>query len=379
MESLGILAGGVAHDLNNVLSGIINYPELILLNLPEDSTLRKSVIAIKDSGLKAAAIVQDLLTMARGVAVSMQPVNLNKVILGYLRSPECKKLLQYHPQVTICEILDSELFHIMGSPVHVGKVVMNLVSNAAEAIGGEGTISISTENCYLHTPLKGYDDVTPGEYAVLRVSDTGPGIHPEDLHRIFEPFYTKKQMGRSGTGLGLTLVWNVMRDHDGYIDVQSSAKGTTFKMYFPISRELSCEKSAVVRHEDLQGNGETVMVVDDVKSQREIFCSMLEVFKYNPVAVAGGEAAIEYLKTHKVDLLLLDMMMDPGINGCETYRRIIADQPSQKAIIVSGYAETDQVKEAQRLGAGRYLKKPVVMEELGKALKEALLGDKNQL
>jgi CheY-like chemotaxis protein len=256
--------------------------------------------------------------------------------------------------------------------VHIGKIVMNLVSNASEAIDGKGTVLISTENRYLDVPLKGYENVNAGDYSVLVVSDDGPGISPDDLNRIFEPFFTKKVMGRSGTGIGLTLVWNVIQDHDGYINVNSDGNGTAFEMYFPVTRELSREQTTSLPIEDLYGKGELVLVVDDVESQRDISCQMLELLKYRATAVSSGEAAVEYLKTNRVDLLVLDMIMDPGIGGHETYRRITKMHPGQKAIIVSGFSETKEVRKTQKLGAGRYLKKPILLEELGQAAKEAL-------
>ena len=372
MESLGLLAGGVAHDLNNVLSGIVSYPELILLDLPEDSKLRKPIKTMQASGQMAAAIVQDLLTLARGVAMTLEPLNLNDVIKEYLESPEHDKLLKFHPTITVATKLDADLFNIMGSQIHTRKVIMNLVSNASEAIEGSGHVTISTANRYVDKPIRNYDDVNKGEYVVLAVSDDGSGISSSDLERIFEPFYTKKVMGRSGTGLGLTLVWNVLHDHDGYINLTSDKRGTTFELYFPITRDDVSDKELSVRIEDLSGNGELILVVDDVESQREIACSMLEKLGYNAKAVSSGEAAIEYLKEHTVDLVLLDMIMDPGINGRQTYEKIIEIHPGQKAVIVSGYAETDEVKETQRLGAGQYIKKPVTLEKLGLAVKEEL-------
>jgi two-component system cell cycle sensor histidine kinase/response regulator CckA len=372
MESLGLLAGGVAHDLNNVLSGIISYPELLLFDLPEDSKLRKPIETMQDSGLRAAAIVQDLLTVARGVATTKEPLNLNSLVTHYLHSPEFNKLKHFHPTVRIETNLDSDLFNIYGSHVHIRKAVMNLVSNASEAIEGSGKVTISTVNRYVDKPLKGYDNVTIGEYAVLSVSDDGSGISSADLERIFEPFYTKKVMGRSGTGLGLTVVWNVVQDHQGYIDVKSDESGTTFKLYFPIAREKIKDEALSIAIKDYRGNGETVLVVDDIESQRDISCRILDTLGYRSKAVSSGEEAIEYVKEKGVDLLLLDMIMEPGINGRETYERIVEIQPKQKAIIVSGFAETDEVKAIQEMGAGQYIKKPLTLQKIGLAIKEEL-------
>jgi hypothetical protein len=181
----------------------------------------------------------------------------------------------------------------------------------------------------------------------LAVSDDGSGISSGDLERIFEPFYTKKVMGRSGTGLGLAVVWNVVQDHKGYMDVTTGKNGTTFELYFPITREEPSDHHLSIRIKDYQGNGETILIVDDVRSQRDISSQML-------------------------DLILLDMIMDPGINGRETYERIVKIHPNQKAIIVSGFAETDEVKAAQKLGAGQHIKKPITLERIGLAGKKVL-------
>jgi PAS domain S-box-containing protein len=372
MESLGLLAGGVAHDLNNVLSGIVSYPELLLLDLPEDSRLRKPIETMEKSGHRAVAIVQDLLTVARGVATMKEPLNLNDIIREYLESPEFHEFKEHHPAVTIKTNLDTDLLYISGSPVHIRKVVMNLVSNAAEAIEGSGTVAISTVNRYIDKPLRGYDDVRTGEYAVLAVFDDGSGISSEDLERIFEPFYTKKVLGRSGTGLGLAVVWNVVQDHKGYVDVQSTENGTTFELYFPITRESIADRESSLPIGDYKGAGETILVVDDVPTQREIACDMLSVLGYKTTAVSSGEEAVDYLQAHTVDLILLDMIMDPGINGRETYERVIKIHPNQKAIITSGFAETDEVREAQRLGAGPFIKKPLTLEKIGFAIKDEL-------
>ena len=372
MESLGLLAGGVAHDLNNLLSGIVSYPELLLLDLPEDSKLRKPIETIQHSGRRAAAVVEDLLTVARGVATTKEPLNLNDLIGDYLHSPEFKKLKQFHPTVTFKTNLDSNLLNISGSHIHIRKAVMNLMSNASEAIVGSGNVTISTMNRYIDRPLNGYSDVCIGEYVVLSVSDDGSGISSDDLERIFEPFYTKKVLGRSGTGLGLAVAWNVVQDHKGYVGVKTGENGTTFELFFPITREEISGKNSDITIENYKGNTQTILVVDDVESQRDISCRMLETLGYRTKAVSSGEDAVEYLKENTVDLILLDMIMEPGINGRETYERIIKIHPNQKAIIVSGFAETADVKKTQKLGAGQYIRKPLTLDKLGPIVKEEL-------
>ena len=373
METLGLLAGGVAHDLNNVLSGVINYPELLLMTLPKESPMRKPLRNIMNSGLKAAAIVQDLLNLARrGVNVN-EVLNLNDIISDHLKSPEHNKIIDHHPGVDIETNLGPDLLNIKGSPVHLRKAVMNLFSNAAEALPGGGRITVSTENRYIDRPIKGYDNIDEGDFAVLRIEDNGIGIAVEDLEMIFEPFYTKKEMGRSGTGLGMTIVWNTVQDHQGYINMESTAgKGTAFELYFPVTREEITEEKISIPIEDYMGGGETVLIVDDIKEQREVASILLKTLNYNVVSVASGEEAVEYISNNSADLLVLDMIMGMGMDGLDTYRKIIEIHPGQKAIIASGFSETDRVKEVQRIGAGVYIKKPYTLEKIGLAVKTEL-------
>jgi PAS domain S-box-containing protein len=376
MEAIGTLAGGVAHDLNNILSGVLSYPEFLLMDLPQDSPLRKPIETIEESGKKAAAIVDDLLTMARrGVTVS-EVINLNDIISNYLASPAFEKLKAFHPLVNFEAKFASELMNIQGSPVHLFKTIMNLVSNAAEAMSDGGLLTISTKNQYIDQPVRGYNDVQIGDYVLLEVSDTGIGISPGDLPRLFEPFFTKKIMGRSGTGLGMAVVWGTVKDHKGYIDVEScQGKGTTINLYFPVTRKEIVESKKDYPIENYMGNGESILLIDDEKNQREIASTILSQLNYSVNTVACGEAAVEYIKNNKADLLVFDMIMDPGIDGLETFKEILKMNPKQKAVITSGFSETDRVKEAQRLGAGQYIKKPYTIEGIGMAVKSALDRD----
>ncbi len=373
MEAIGMLAGGVAHDLNNVLSGIVSYPDLLLMQVAEDSPLRKPLETVRQSGHKAAAIVQDLLSMARRGVTTKDVVNLNRIVAEYLTSPEYDKLRSQHERVRIETDLQEDLLRVMGSPVHLSKTIMNLVSNAAEAMPGGGTIRIKTENRYMDRAVGGYDDVSEGEYVVLTLSDTGVGISEEDRERIFEPFYTKKKMGNSGTGLGMAVVWGTVKDHGGTIDLESrEGEGTTFTLYFPVVRASSRKRPSTNSLRACRGIGEPILVVDDVKEQREIASTLLSQLGYSVTAVPSGEEAVRYLMRREAALVVLDMIMEPGIDGLETYRRILETNPRQRAIITSGFSETDRIREAQRLGAGRYVKKPYTLEAIGTAIREEL-------
>jgi PAS domain S-box-containing protein len=373
MEALGQLAGGVAHDLNNVLGILSGYSELLLMEIPEGQRARGHAEKILQSTEKGAAIIQDLLTLARrGVTVS-DVINLNDVISIFLKTPVFENIKNYHPRVTFRIECDKNLLNIKGSPVHLEKALMNLVSNAAEAIPGKGEVTIRTESRYLDKAIRGYDEVKEGDYTVLIVSDTGMGIAAENREKIFEPFYTKKTMGRSGTGLGLAIVWGTVKDHNGYIDVKTEVgEGTTFSLYFPVTREELIVSQQKVPIGQYMGKGETVLIVDDIAAQRDVASGLLKRLGYEVHTVSSGEEAVEYLKGNKADILVLDMIMTPGIDGLETYRRVLKINPKQKAILVSGYSETDRVKEAQKLGAGVYVKKPYVIETIGIAIRDEL-------
>jgi PAS domain S-box-containing protein len=373
MEAVGALAGGVAHDLNNILSGLVTFPDLILSQTPQESPLRGPLEIIRESGIKASVIVHDLLTLARrGVSVR-EVVGINELIVEYLASPEYLKLLSFHPRVTVQTELDDSLMYVLGSPVHLSKTLMNLVSNAAESMPEGGTLRIITRNRYVDYPIKRYEHVAAGDYVVLTVVDNGVGLSPGDQARVFEPFFTKKKMGRSGTGLGMAVVWGTIKDHHGYIDIQSiEGEGTTFTLYFPVTRQVPSEPRNEYSIEKIRGKGETILVVDDIREQREVASAILDQLGYSVITLSSGEEAVRYLKNNAVDLLLLDMIMSPGIDGLETYQRILRYCPGQKAIICSGFSESDRLKKARRLGVGRYLKKPYTLEGLGVAVQDEL-------
>ena len=373
MEALGQLAGGVAHDLNNVLGVLSGYSELLLAEIPEGQTARKHVEKILQSTEKGAAIIQDLLTLARRGVISEEVIQVNDIVSGFFKTPAFENIRDYHPRVTFRTECDPNLLNIKGSPVHLEKTLMNLLSNAAEAISGEGEVAIRTENRYLDKAIVGYDEVKEGDYAVLIVSDTGTGIADEHREKIFEPFYTKKTMGRSGTGLGLSIVWGTVKDHNGYIDVKTKiGAGTSFTLYFPATRESTGLPTPRTPVERYMGQGESVLVVDDIAEQRDVASGLLQKLGYKVHSVSSGEAALEYLKENRADILILDMIMAPGMDGMETYRKVLEIHPKQKTILVSGFSETDRVRKAQLLGAGVYVKKPYVMATIGLAIRKEL-------
>lgn len=372
MEALGLMAGGVAHDLNNILAGIVSYPDLMLVDLPEDSPMREPLQVMKSSGKRAADVVADLLTLARGVTTEKHPENLNTLINEFIDSPEWLQIQQVYPDV-ICRVdLADDLCLVLCSKSHLKKCLLNLMTNALEAMGDSGELTVFTRNSSgnEHQGMSGKR--LKGPYVALRIVDTGPGISDDDINHIFEPFYSKKIKGRSGTGLGLAVVWNAVQDHNGIIQVRSGDAGTEFEIHFPATLMPERESSQPVDKSELYGKGETVLVVDDEKQSRDVACNMLSAMGYRVECVGSGEEALEFLQQRGVDLVVLDMIMAPGISGLKTYEQIIEIVPGQKAVIVSGFSESEEVKKAQQLGASQYIKKPFTYKQLGLAVKAAL-------
>lgn len=376
LKNLGLLTGSVAHDLNNILSGIATYPEVLLMDQGLDQNTRQGIEMIRDSGRKASGVVSDLLTISRGARAEKQVLNINTVIERYLTADEFEKIQNTFCDVAIEVDMEPELLNIRGSYVHIEKAVMNLILNGVEETTRveNGCVEISTANVYVDDTggEAGDTDLPPGEYALLRVADNGSGLPEGFRDKIFDPFFTQKEMGRSTTGLGLTVVKNTVQDHKGRLRVTSGSQGTVFDLYFPAVREELPTLEDPATMEELRGNGETLLIVDDLASQRKIAATILKNLGYKVFSVADGMDAIAFVKEMPVDLIVLDMVMAPGISGYETYRRIKEFQPEQKAIIASGHSESDDVFKTLDLGAGSFVKKPYTIMDMGIAVKEEL-------
>jgi CheY-like chemotaxis protein len=250
---------------------------------------------------------------------------------------------------------------------------MNLVSNAAEALPEGGEILISTATQYLGRSIKCNEIVKEGDYVNLKISDNGIGISPQDIEKIFEPFFTKKKLGRSGTGLGMAVVWDTVQNHNGYIDVHSlEDMGTTINIYLPATRNKLADKVISLPAENYSGNGESILVVDDIAEQREIARTILKELGYEVAEVSSGENAVKYVEDKGVDLLVLNLQMEPGMNGLETYKEILKSHPRQKAILVSGFLETSHAEEALTIGVGQFVKKPYNIQKIAMAVKAEL-------
>ena len=372
LESLGLLAGGVAHDLNNILGPMVAYPELVLELLSEDDKrLRHMMQQINESGKKASGVIRNLLTMGRRGSYELEVAQLNDVIRSYCDSPEFADLQRNYVNVDLDLHLADDLWPIQASVPHLNQIVMNLVINAFEAVGRTtGEVVIRTERAGVNEPIDGYQTVEMGLYSKLTISDSGCGIEREKLNRIFEPFFTGKKMGRSGSGLGLAVVYGVVQDFDGAIDVKSEpGEGTAFEIFFPPLLEV--QQSAPALEEDFAGN-ERILVVDDVREQREMAAELLGTMGYQTFTAENGHRAVEFLEENDVDLIVLDMIMEEGFDGLDTYRAISEFKPGHRCIIASGFSESERVREAQSLGAGAYVSKPYTRNIIGKAVRDEL-------
>jgi CheY-like chemotaxis protein len=266
--------------------------------------------------------------------------------------------------------LAPDLLPVKASSAQLLRVILNLLTNAREAMQDTGAIKLKTENVYVDRPLGSYNRVEIGEYVRLEVSDTGCGILLEIRDKIFDAFFTTKRTDRRrGSGLGLTVVQAIVKDHGGYLDLESEeGKGTTFTIYLPVCREATPQRLS----SGYPGGTETILVADDDPAQRQVARELLSRLGYRVETVASGEEALAYLQHHAADLLILDMVMPPGIDGAETYRRVVQMRPGQKATIVSGHAASERVRLAQSLGAGPHLAKPVTLERLASAVRSEL-------
>ncbi len=365
LELAGTIAGEVAHDFNNLLAPIMAYPEIIRDELPLDHKAHAFLDDIGKSAEKIAQINQDLLTLGRRGHYSQDVINLNRIVLQAAREMESRT------KTVTCEMnLCEDLMNIKGGEAQIHRTLTNLLVNARDAMQNMGQVTIKTENYYADDTSVAFGIVPKGEYIKLTISDSGCGIPDDIIQKILDPFFSTKTANKKcGSGLGLSVVDAVMKDHNGYLDLRSKVgHGTSFYLYFPVTREKVGEDKI----EQVTGGTETVLIIDDDSIQREVSSLLLKRLGYNVITVESGEKAIEFLRENTVGILILDMIMPGGIDGAETYRRIIEISPHQKAIILSGLSESDQVFYAQKLGAGAFVRKPVTKKAIAAAVRMEL-------
>ncbi|MBD3331719.1 response regulator, partial [candidate division GN15 bacterium] len=341
------------------------YPELIRDELPHDHRALPFLTDIESAARKMSDINQDLLTMGRRGHYNQEVLDLNRVVMHAVKE------MVPNSETLKCNLnLSSDLLRVMGGQAQIHRMLSNLLANARDAMQDIGKIIVRTENFYADNTSIAFGRVPKGEYVKLTITDTGCGIPEEILERVFDPFFTTKSADKKrGSGLGLSVVDAVMRDHGGYLDLQTKVgQGTSFYLYFPVTREVVED---VEMSQSVSGT-ERVLVVDDDRVQREVCRRLLEKLGYQVFVVECGEDAIDAAQAHDPDLLVLDMVMPDGIDGTETYRRIRELRPDQKAIVLSGYSETGRVLEAQKMGAGAFVRKPLTKATLASAVRTEL-------
>ena len=367
LESLGTLASGMAHDLNNVLTPILMSVQLLLLKFPDLPTQR--LVKILETNVKrGAGLVKQVLLFARGVEGERIMLQVQHLIL------EIEQIAKqtFPKSIEVYTDLPSDLWAVSGNATHLNQVLMNLVVNARDAMPDGGTLTISAENLFIDDHYaQMYLEAQVGNYIVTTISDTGTGIKPESLERIFEPFFTTKEFGK-GTGLGLSTVIGIIKSHGGFVNVTSQVgKGTQFYVFLPA---VSVTPSPPVDELGLQkGHGELILVVDDEAPIREITKITLENYDYQVNTASDGIEALALYAQQKNDVkvVLMDMMM-PSMDGATTIRSMQKINPQVKIIAVSGLASNDKVVEAAGFGPKAFLSKPYTAQELLKTINEVL-------
>ena len=370
MEAVGELAGGVAHDFNNILTAILGYGYMLRMKVEQDDTLREYADRILTSSEKASKLTQSLLAFSRKQIINLQPVNLNNLI------SDLSKMLSR----LITEDIHLELYisvdkiTVLGDKAQLEQVVMNLTTNAKDALPEGGSIIIETEVVQMDNDyVKSHGYGRPGSYALLTIADTGVGMDEQTRKRIFEPFFTTKETGK-GTGLGLSIVYGIIKQHNGYINVYSELnKGTTFRIYIPL---IEAEEIPITLKDESitsMAGTETILIAEDEESVRNLYKEALETYGYSVIEAEDGESAVSKFieNKDKIQLLILDVVM-PRKNGREAYEEIITINPDIKALFTSGYTENIIHKKGILDSKFNFIRKPISPNELIRKVREIL-------
>jgi signal transduction histidine kinase/DNA-binding LacI/PurR family transcriptional regulator/ActR/RegA family two-component response regulator len=383
MESLSLLAGGVAHDLNNVLGPLVALPDLMLSQLSNANSsgefveeFQSDIELIKVAGQRASQTIKDLLTLSRQGRTAKFPIDLNRILRECGEQGAARRLRLTHARIHVSVETPESPLVIMGSEAHIVRAITNLIQNAIDATEGKGELRMCSYALDLALPLDGYETIAAGVYAVIEVSDDGCGLPTDRRQRIFEPFFSTKDLGpRSGTGLGLAIVHGVVKEHEGFIDVDSQeGRGTTFRLYFPLSQsKVITSRPPLAR----KAGGERILVVDDEPIQLRTCRRVLTHCGYHvDVTTSGADAFDRFVRiaageANGYDLVLLDVQLSGGEDGLEIYERIRQVVPAQRAVLASGHAPTHRIEAALERGIP-WLQKPYTSDALADIVRSAL-------
>ncbi|MBX3276775.1 MAG: response regulator [Acidobacteria bacterium] len=370
MEAIGRLAGGVAHDFNNMLTVISGISDLLLLRLEPGHPDRQSIEQIRKASERATGLTRQLLAFSRQQVLQPKVLNLNGVVA------ELHAMLQrlIREDIILLETLHPALGRIKADPGQIEQVIMNLVVNARDAMTGGGTISIETANREF-ADLHSEDRMTipPGRYVELAVRDTGCGMDGAVMAQIFEPFFTTKEKGQ-GTGLGLATVYGIVKQSQGYIGVESElGRGTAFRIYFPRVDEAAEPVAVDMAEEDLTVGHETILLVEDSELVRSLAQNILEMQGYKVLSAAGADEALLFCKGYEgpIQLLLSDIVM-PQMHGPEMAGKLLALRPQMRVLFISGYADNELIRYGMTEQNAAFLQKPFTAESLGRKVREVL-------
>ncbi|WP_028573924.1 response regulator [Desulfonatronovibrio hydrogenovorans] len=359
MESVGVLAGGVAHDFNNILQMMRGSVHLLGVSKPDDHPDRPRLKVIEKSIERAAQLVSQLLLFSRKAEIRRRPLDLNAEI-----AEAVKMLERTIPKMIRIELaLDSSIWPVNADPVQVEQVILNLASNAADAMADGGVLGFETENIDLVEGMS--PDLEPGKYVLLRVSDTGPGMEKRIQEDIYDPFFSTKEVGK-GTGLGLASVYGVVKAHHGHIVCFSQPDlGTTFKIYWPALPEAQVDESETIRDTSPEGGNETILIVDDEADVRDLTRDILAAHGYTVLSASTGEEALEIFaqKPGQINLVILDLNM-PGMGGHKCLAELLGQDPLVRILVVSGYSAMGLGEKTIKAGAAGFMGKPFQLPEL---------------
>jgi two-component system cell cycle sensor histidine kinase/response regulator CckA len=365
MEAVGRLAGGVAHDFNNILSVILSASQMLLEDLPGESVMREDVEQISIAGERGARLTKQLLVFSRQEVIAPAKVDLGVTLNGM--GSMLRVMVGEDVELVIAS--QPQLPAILAGPSHLEQVIMNLTVNARDAMSDGGKITIEASVVELdveHTP----SGAKPGPYVLLAVSDTGSGMDAATKSRIFEPFFTTKDVGK-GTGLGLSIVFGIIQQCVGRVDVDSEiGVGTTFRIYFPVADGPVVKPSLLSARLPTCG-GETILLVEDEPQVRHVARSILQRCGYDVLVASGANEALALCEKHEIALLVTDVVM-PRTSGPELARQIADRQPDVKTLFMSGYTTDTVFRDGMLASGAAYLQKPLTPSALATKVREML-------
>lgn len=372
MEAIGQLAGGVAHDFNNILCAIIGFGTLLEMGMNKEDPSRRHLEQILAAADRATSLTQGLLTFSRKQIINPQPADLNAIVQHIEKM--LKRLITEDIELHL-SLTDKELSTLVDTG-QIDQVLLNLATNARDAMPSGGTLTIVTEEAPLPDDLLADSSALPTtRYALLTVSDTGAGMDRETSEKIFEPFFTTKDVGK-GTGLGLSMVYGIVKQHKGHITVTSAPeKGTMFRVYLPLTPKENLSPDTTGNSTQPVAGSETVLVAEDNPEVLNLNRTVLETFGYKIIEAVDGEDAVNRFIEHQqdIDLIVMDVVM-PKMNGQQAYEEIAKIRPDVKVLFMSGYTP-DIVQEKGIITDGyNFLHKPVTPMEMLKKIRELLDG-----